>query len=160
MIRCRPFVAAAAVSLAVGCTSVGAAPTANVCAINRPTFKAGTETALLARQRGADYWTGRQITASQSQIDHVLPWCWALRHGLTVTNRVGFYRDRDNLVATAAAVNNAKSDQPPWGTWRPAITSRRCDQARIFEVTAQRWSLNLNPAERSALGRILEGCPR
>lgn len=160
MIR-RRGAAVALAALALGGVGVIAAlrPTSDEpCAIRRPTFEANTETALLVRQRGADFWTGRQITATQSQIDHVLPWCWALRHGLDEGDRVGFYRDRDNLVAAAGPVNAAKSDQPPWGSWRPVLAGRHCDQARIFDATAVRWRLRFNASERSNLNQILKEC--
>lgn len=134
-----------------------AAPPAHVCVqADRGRFTVAERTAIVTRQDGLDWWTGQALPAD-FQIDHVLPWAWALCHGLQTGDVDRFYHDTNNLVATAGTVNRQKSDHVPWeDSWEPAV--HRCWWAQSARTTIDRWHLTPTPDEAAALQYMLAAC--
>lgn len=101
---------------------VGPQPTVACTQADRTSLPSAARRAIYDRQDGLDWWTGQPLPASGWQVDHVLPWSWALCHGLRPERVREFDQDTTNLVATAAQVNRQKSDTVPWEQgWQPPI---------------------------------------
>ena len=101
---------------------------------------------------------------SRFDIDHVVPlkeawdsgaWSWTPGRRQSYANDLGDWR---SLRAVSAASNRAKSDKDP-AQWLPPLASFRCTYATEWVVVKVRWSLRIDTRERTALNRILTGCP-
>ncbi|WP_226358679.1 HNH endonuclease family protein [Pseudonocardia sp. ICBG601] len=100
-----------------------------------------------------DPYSGQTVTGSSRQIDidHVVPLALAHRtgaHAWTDQQREVFANDPDNLRATTAAVNRAKSDHGP-EHWMPQVDA--CAYAHDFARVATRYQLTVTAARASAL---------
>ncbi|MFD7979283.1 HNH endonuclease family protein [Streptomyces sp. NPDC059071] len=103
-------------------------------------------------------WT----VASDLDIDHVVPLAEAWRSGAnswTTSKRQGFANDltRPQLIAVTDNVNQSKGDQDP-GEWMPPRTSYHCMYARMWVQVKYYYGLSVDPAEKSALQSVLNGC--
>jgi hypothetical protein len=101
---------------------------------------------------------------STFDIDHVVAlkeawdsgaWAWTRARRQAYANDLG---SAGSLRAVSAASNRAKSDRDP-AEWLPPLTSFRCAYATGWVIVKVRWSLSVDTAERTALRRILSGCP-
>ena len=105
---------------------------------------------------------GRTSTASRGlDVDHLVAlaeawgsgayaWTWSTREAFA--NDLGY---EWSLRAVTASVNRSKSDRDPAG-WLPAAAVR-CEYVSRWMAVKYRWGLSVDPAERSAILRILEG---
>jgi Protein of unknown function (DUF1524) len=95
-------------------------------------------------------------------IDHVVPLAEAWRSGAdawTTSRRQSFANDLSDpqLIAVTDNVNQAKGDQDP-STWQPPRAAYRCTYAKMWIRSKYRWSLTLQPAEKTALRGMLGTC--
>ena len=99
---------------------------------------------------------------STFDIDHMVPLKEAWDSGAfrwTASTRQAFANDlgyAPALVAVSASSNRSKGDQDP-STWQPALG--RCRYAKAWIGVKYRWRLGIDTAEKSALQRMLAGCP-
>lgn len=63
-----------------------------------------------------------------------------------------------SLIAVSASSNRSKGDRDP-AEWMPPQASQRCTYVKQWIAVKFRWGLAVDSAEKSALGRLLEGCP-
>ncbi|MFD9909717.1 HNH endonuclease family protein [Streptomyces sp. NPDC059063] len=100
--------------------------------------------------------------ASDLDIDHVVPLSEAWKSGAnswTTAQRQGFANDlsQPQLIAVTDNVNQAKGDKDP-AEWLPPVASYHCFYARMWVDVKQHYNLTVDPAEKSALSSILNGC--
>ncbi|GGW73204.1 HNH endonuclease family protein [Streptomyces xantholiticus] len=100
--------------------------------------------------------------ASDVDIDHIVPLAEAWRSGAsswTTSTRQQFANDltRPQLIAVTDNVNQSKGDQDP-AEWMPPRSSYHCYYARMWVHTKYYWNLKVDPAEKSALQSVLNGC--
>ncbi|MER6617617.1 HNH endonuclease family protein [Streptomyces xantholiticus] len=100
--------------------------------------------------------------ASDVDIDHIVPLAEAWRSGAsswTTSKRQQFANDltRPQLIAVTDNVNQSKGDQDP-AEWMPPRSSYHCYYARMWVHTKYYWNLKVDPAEKSALQSVLNGC--
>ena len=102
--------------------------------------------------------------ATTFDIDHLIAlkeawdsgaWSWTSARREAYANDLG---DSRTLRAVSAPSNRAKGDRDP-AQWLPPLVSFRCTYVTEWIVVKVRWSLKVDAAERSALRRILAGCP-
>ena len=95
------------------------------------------------------------------QIDHVFPLAAAWDRGAstwTADRRRDFANDPAELLATVASVNAGKGARTP-ADWRPTSHDGGCRYARQFTQVAVAYELAVTPADATALGELLRGCP-
>ncbi|MCH0539013.1 HNH endonuclease [Streptomyces sp. MUM 203J] len=100
--------------------------------------------------------------ASDVDIDHVVPLAEAWRSGAaswTTGQRRSFANDltRPQLIAVTDNVNQAKGDRDP-AQWMPPRTAYHCHYARMWVHVKYSWKLSVDPAEKSRLQSVLNGC--
>lgn len=94
-------------------------------------------------------------------IDHVVPLAEAWDSGAfawTGDDRMRFANDLGDaraLIAVSASSNRRKSDQDP-AEWLP--TKGRCTYLVHWVAVKVRWRLSVDPAEQSALLRLVDDC--
>jgi len=98
------------------------------------------------------------------QIDHVVPLADAWRSGASAwpdERRRAFANDRSSpvtLIAVTGRSNQSKGDSSP-DEWLPPSRADWCSYATAWVSVKARWGLSVTPAEKSALVRVLDGCP-
>jgi hypothetical protein len=104
--------------------------------------------------------------ASQLDVDHMIPLAEAWRSGAATrwdsATRQRFANDTSyphSLIAVSASSNRSKSDKDP-SEWLPPLAGFHCAYAVRWVAVKYRWKLHVDPAERTALQTILNGCPR
>lgn len=99
--------------------------------------------------------------ARSLDIDHMVPlkeawlsgaWRWTPATRTAFANDLGYGM---SLLAVTASTNRSKSDRDP-AEWLPAVN--RCAYAKGWVGVKYRWRLSVDPAEKSALQRVLRGC--
>jgi hypothetical protein len=110
-------------------------------------------------------YDGLRTTApSTFDIDHVVPlkeawdsgaWSWTPARRQAYANDLG---DSRTLRAVSATSNRSKGDRDP-AQWLPPLTSFRCTYVSDWVAVKVRWRLTVDPLERTALKRVLGGCP-
>lgn len=131
------------------------------------TFKPGTKDCVVMSGLVHDPYTGQEgrfdkADAGAWQIDHVLPLAVAWDLGAAdwpADRRHAFAVDQRNLVVTAAAINQAKSDRTP-ATWTPDTPEGRCLYADLYADALVTWDLPATPSDVHALARMLDDCGR
>ena len=103
-------------------------------------------------------WTDAQ----DIDIDHVVPLAQAWRSGAsawTTAQRQAFANDltRPQLIAVTDRVNQAKGDKDP-AQWMPPLNSYACTYARMWVDVKHHYQLTVDPAEKTKLTGILNGC--
>ncbi|MBM3668966.1 MAG: HNH endonuclease [Actinobacteria bacterium] len=108
-------------------------------------------------------YDGRTTTEARTfDIDHMVPlkeawdsgaWRWDARTRETFANDVGY---SGSLIAVTAGSNRSKSDRDPT-EWLPDRDV--CWYAKTWVAVKYRWRLAVDSTEKSALTRILRGCP-
>lgn len=101
------------------------------------------------------YYDGVTTTNPSSfDIDHLVPlaeanrsgaYAWSAKAKEAYANDLGDYR---TLVAVSASSNRSKSDKDP-AQWMPALN--KCRYIAEWTAVKTRWSLSIDPAEKSAL---------
>jgi len=105
-------------------------------------------------QRGKD--TSRLV-----QIDHIVAVSDAWQKGaqsLDATQREAFYNDPLNLVAVDGSANMQKGDSDA-ASWVPPHPAYRCRYVARQIAVKRKYHLWVTGAERTAMRRILFGCP-
>ncbi|MEJ2578953.1 MAG: HNH endonuclease family protein, partial [Kineosporiaceae bacterium] len=110
--------------------------------------------------------TGERVTfakarASEVQIDHIVALADAWRSGAwawTDERRELFANDFDEIQASSAAANRAKSDHDA-ATWSPEGADRSCTWARQVVEIKTHWGLSVDPDEAAGLATMLAACP-
>ena len=99
------------------------------------------------------YTGGSTTSASQIDIDHIIPLKWAHGHGgdrWSDAEKQAFANDPDNLLATSSSANRSKGAKGP-DQWMPAIN--RCSYARLWEGLIEKYGLVATTGEMAAIGR-------
>ena len=96
------------------------------------------------------------------QIDHVVALSDAWQKGaqyMTEEVRYAMATDPLNLLAVDAAANSKKSDGDA-ATWLPSNKKFRCQYVARQISVKYKYGLWVTEAEKEAIGRVLENCPR
>ncbi|GAV38200.1 hypothetical protein Saa2_01079 [Streptomyces acidiscabies] len=98
-------------------------------------------------------------TASQADIDHMVPLAAAWRSGAdtwTTERRRAFANDLEHsqLIAVSAASNRAKGDKTP-DAWRPPSTAYWCIYSRAWTHIKSLYGLTVTSPEKTAIGEML-----
>jgi hypothetical protein len=133
------------------------------------TLKAGTHGCLVLRGTLHDPYTGRTIsfvrgvgTSTAVQVDHVVALGDAWQKGAqgwTTQRRTAFANDPLNLLAVDGPTNLRKGDGDA-ATWLPPGKAGRCTYVARQVSVKLRYGLSVTAAERDAMARVLQGCPR
>ena len=133
------------------------------------TLKAGTHGCLVLRGTLHDRYTGKTIsfvrgpgTSNAVQIDHVVALGDAWQKGAqrwTTPQRTAFANDPLNLLAVDGPTNLRKGDGDA-ATWLPPRKAERCDYVARQVSVKHKYGLSVTAAERDAMARVLQGCPR
>jgi len=118
----------------------------------------------------ADPYTGKTIDftfgaqSSQAvQIDHIVSLSAAWQGGAwnwDEDTRVSLANDPENLLAVDGPANNKKSDRGP-SSWMPSNAgnpSYDCDYAAAYQHILDKYDLDADPQDITALNRTLAGC--
>ncbi|WP_296629988.1 HNH endonuclease family protein [Rhodoluna sp.] len=95
------------------------------------------------------------------QIDHVVAVSDAWQKGaqqLGYSKRYAFYNDPLNLLAVDGPTNSSKGDGDA-ATWLPPNKGYRCAYVARQIAVKRKYSLWVTSAEKSAMARVLAGCP-
>jgi len=109
-----------------------------------------------------DPYTGATLaSASQLEIDHVVPLAAAWRSGAsgwTKEQRQAFANDPYVVLSVESGANSSKGDRGP-EAWTPTAPGSACGYAvRWVDVKAS-YSLSVTEAERAKLNEMLGTCP-
>lgn len=106
-------------------------------------------------------WDGLYVNSeSELQIDHVVALSEAWYSGANTwdnARRDAFADWQVNLTAVTGAVNQAKDNEDA-ARWTPPQRASTCAFAEITVTTKAVWGLAVDPAEKTALARMLTGC--
>ena len=105
---------------------------------------------------GLPYSGGSTTSASQIDIDHIIPLRWAHGHGgdrWSGARKRSFANDPDNLLATSSSANRSKGAKGP-GQWMPAIN--RCSYAQRWEGLIGKYGLLITTREVVAIDRACQ----
>ena len=97
-------------------------------------------------------------------VDHMVALAEAWDSGArawTATRREAFANDLGvswSLIAVSASTNRSKSDRDP-AEWLPPQSGYRCTYLGDWLAVKVRWSLSVDPTERSAIQSLIGGCP-
>lgn len=97
-------------------------------------------------------------------IDHFVPLHEAWESGAsqwTAAQRQDYANDlgfSGSLIAVSASSNRSKSDQDP-ATWVPPYKAFDCAYVENWVLVKYRWSLTIDPQEKTALDSQLAKCP-
>lgn len=103
-----------------------------------------------------DAYSGRLysgVRASRMEIDHVIPVCWAWRHGAAEWDRQRkrqFYNDVRFLKVVEQGLNDQKSDKGP-DEFVPLGRDGACRYIVLFQQGIREYDLVLHPAEHAAI---------
>ena len=99
------------------------------------------------------YSGGSTTSASQIDIDHIIPLKWAHGHGgdrWSSARKRAFANDPDNLLATYYSANRSKGAKGP-DQWMPAIN--KCSYALRWEGLIEKYGLLTTTGEMVAIDR-------
>ena len=97
-------------------------------------------------------------------IDHMVPLKEAWESGAfgwTAAQREAFANDlgfQGSLIAVSATANRSKGDKDP-ATWLPKSAAYTCTYVVTWLQVKYRWSLTIDPVEKAAVEKVLDGCP-
>lgn len=101
--------------------------------------------------------------ASKIDIDHYVALSEAWKSGAntwTAAERSKFANDlayEPSLIAVSASQNRSKGDKDP-AVWLPKNTGYHCQYVTTWVAVKYRWSLSVDPAEKTAIAKILNTC--
>jgi hypothetical protein len=87
------------------------------------------------------YSGGSTTSASQIDIDHIIPLKWAHGHGgdgWSDARKRAFANDPDNLLATSSSASRSKGSKNP-DQWMPAVN--RCSYAQRWDGLIEKYGL-------------------
>jgi hypothetical protein len=130
------------------------------------TLRAGTHGCVVTSGRLRDPYTGAPLHYvrghSDVDIDHVVAlgdaWQMGAAHW-TAGEREALANDPLNLLAVGASANRAKGDADA-ASWLPPRTSYRCAYVARQLAVKLKYHLAATGAEREAMHRVLDVCPR
>lgn len=102
-------------------------------------------------------------SASKVDIDHYVALAEAWKSGAntwTATERMQYANDLGydaSLIAVSASQNRSKSDKDP-AAWMPKNTGYHCQYVTTWVAVKYRWSLSVDPAEKTAIAKTLSTC--
>ncbi len=102
---------------------------------------------------------------STFDVDHVVALAEAWDSGASgwsADRRTRFANDLGvdwALIAVSASSNRSKSDRDP-SDWLPPLLGVRCEYLSMWIAVKVRWTLSVDPAERTALEAGVGGCPQ
>jgi hypothetical protein len=105
----------------------------------------------------------RTTNASGFDVDHMVPLKEAWESGAHSWNsetRTSFANDlayEHSLIAVSARSNRSKSDRDP-NNWMPATSSFHCQYVGRWIAVKYRWSLAVDPAEKTFLESKVASC--
>ena len=102
------------------------------------------------------YSGGSTTSASQIDIDHIIPLKWAHGHGgdrWSDARKKAFANDPENLMATSSSANRSKGAKGP-DEWMPAIN--KCRYAQRWEGLIEKYGLLITTGEMEAIGRACQ----
>ena len=102
------------------------------------------------------YSGGSTTSASQIDIDHIIPLKWAHGHGgdrWSDAKKKAFANDPENLMATSSSANRSKGAKGP-DEWMPAIN--RCSYAQRWEELIEKYGLVITTGEVVAIERACQ----
>ena len=102
------------------------------------------------------YSGGSTTSASQIDIDHIIPLKWAHGHGgdrWSDARKKAFANDPENLMATSSSANRSKGAKGP-DEWMPAIN--RCRYAQRWEGLIEKYGLVTATSEIAAIGKACQ----
>lgn len=111
---------------------------------------------IVASGSWQDAYSGRLysgVRASRMEIDHVIPVCWAWRHGAAAWDRQRkrqFYNDVRFLKVVEQGLNDQKSDKGP-DEFLPLGRDGACRYVILFQKGIREYDLALHPAENAAI---------
>lgn len=100
---------------------------------------------------------------STFDVDHMVPLAEAWDSGAnhwSASTREAFANDlgyAGSLIAVSASSNRSKGDRDP-AEWLPTNTSYHCTYVTTWIAIKYRWSLSVDPAEKSSLQRHVVAC--
>lgn len=113
----------------------------------------------VVRGRWIDTYTGRYFTsASDVDIDHLVPLRWAWDHGAhswSEEKRNMFANDRSNLFIVESDVNVEKRSRGPLD-WLPPNVDIRCQYTTRFSQIVLKYDLTLEDSENVALNKLVD----
>ncbi len=134
-----------------------------------PAFQPGTRDCVVLSGTLADPYTGKTIdfvrgknTSNAVQIDHVVALSDAWQKGaqqLTPRERANLANDPRNLLAVDGPANQQKGSGDA-ATWLPSNKSFRCTYVAKQIAVKAAYRLWVTQAEKDAMIRVLDGCPR
>lgn len=107
-------------------------------------------------------YKNREEISKRIQIDHVVALSDAWQKGAQYFDKETRYRiatDPLNLLAVDATANGEKSDGDA-ATWLPANKKFRCQYVARQISVKYKYALWVTAAEKEAMGRILNNCPK
>ena len=108
-----------------------------------------------------DEYTGKLFTvAVQVDIDHVIPLMYAHTHGgdrWMPDRKLAFANDPLNIMLVEKREIRRKNDRGP-SRYLPR-EEFQCEYARLWEVLADKYDLQLESGDRNKVRTIIEGCP-
>ena len=105
----------------------------------------------------------KTTNASSFDVDHMVPLKEAWEsgaHAWDSTTRTSFANDLNyehSLIAVSARSNRSKSDRDP-NKWMPPANSFHCQYVGRWIAVKYRWSLTVDPAEKSYLAGKVASC--
>ncbi|MGW5174464.1 HNH endonuclease family protein [Streptomyces sp. NPDC004082] len=112
-----------------------------------------------------DPYTGKDVAfargRSQVDIDHIVALSDAWQKGAQkweASKRIALANDPLNLLAVDASTNRSKGDGDT-ATWLPPNKRYRCTYVAAQVAVKRKYDLWVTGAEKSAMKRVLSGCP-
>jgi len=106
-------------------------------------------------------FTGKVFTtASDVDIDHIVPLAHAHRHGAdnwTRDQRRTFANDPENLLVVDDSTNQSKSDQAPH-EWLPPNEDYWCEYGKRWEHVKDEYGLRYSQQETIVLNQLSKTC--
>ena len=97
------------------------------------------------------YWGGTARSATQVDIDHIIPLKWAHGHGgdqWSYKKKRQFANDPANLIAVSKKANSSKGAKGP-DQWMPL--KNKCEYVKKWRSLVTKYRLRVIKSERSAL---------
>ena len=140
----------------------------NGCDTRRDVLAAETTKPVNCRTLSGGAWVSafdgvRTTNASGFDVDHMVPLKEAWEsgaHSWDSGTRTRFANDlayEHSLIAVSARSNRSKSDRDP-NNWMPTTSSFHCQYVGRWIAVKYRWSLSVDPAEKSFLESKVASC--
>lgn len=111
---------------------------------------------------GEVYFMRGEVTSQSVQIDHIVSLSNAWQTGAqydSFDTRQKFANDPLNLIAVSGYINSQKGDSDA-ASWLPPNKSFRCEFIATQIAVKYKYDLWVTLAEKIAMERVLEECPR